>query len=144
MQRRHDDMSNHPDPSARMLAKVAAWQLGEPHQFVHLQPNAERRHLVLALGEEITLSLPAEKAALLFQAIERNPVMVATVQRWAAEIREERGDPTGAARLRHLQKRQRREAAAAGTRGTSEESQALAMAPHIYPDGASDEGSNPQ
>ena len=85
----------------------------------------------------------------MIEAIARNPVLVATVQRWAAEIREERGDQTGAARQRHLQKRLRREAAAAATRGTwgtSEESQALAQAlpSRICPDDASDEGSNPK
>jgi hypothetical protein len=42
--------------------------------------------------------------------------------------------PTGAARLRHRQERQRREAAAAGTLGSSEVAQALATAFRITPD----------
>jgi hypothetical protein len=95
-------------------------------------PQEDRRHLVLALGEEIILQLTAEKAARLFQAIERNPNAVATVQRWVAEIQEERADPTGAARIRHLQERRLREAGPGGAQGMGEESQALAQMAHIY------------
>jgi hypothetical protein len=110
------------DNMTRAAAEQKAWEEGQPNPQVSIWLDEDRRHVILVLGEEITIRLTADKAARLFQALELDPTIVPTVQRWATEIHAERADATGGARLQHQWERQHHEHedAAASTLGAGD------------------------
>src|SRR5260370_27360354 len=97
------------DNMTRAAAGRKAGEEGQPNTRGSTWLDEDRRHVILVLGEEITIRLTAEKAARLCHDLELDPTIVPTVQRWATEIHGERADATGGARLQHQWERQHHE-----------------------------------